>query len=71
MGSVYEHDYMTIPDCGRKQRSIPHRKRSVQAVKELKKEMLDAAKNLEFEKAAEIRDRFLNWKRRSLKFNLS
>jgi excinuclease ABC subunit B len=35
-------------------------------LKKLKKEMLDAAKNLEFEKAADIRDRILELEKAEL-----
>jgi excinuclease ABC subunit B len=57
LASVYEHDYAPIPEV----EEVPaERYRSLEdiaaEVKALEKQMRDAAKALEFEKAAEIRD---------------
>jgi excinuclease ABC subunit B len=58
LASVYEHDYMPIPEI----EEVPaERYRSLEdiaaEVKALEKQMREAAKALEFEKAAQIRDR--------------
>jgi excinuclease ABC subunit B len=58
LASVYEHDYAPIPEVA----EVPaERYRSLEdiaaEVKALEKQMREAAKALEFEKAAEIRDR--------------
>ncbi len=58
LSSVYEHDYVAVPEVEEEPAS---RYRSVDEidaeVKALEKQMREAAKALEFEKAAEIRDR--------------
>ncbi len=58
LASVYEHDYAEIPaveeDAETRYRSLADIEAEVKA---LEKQMRDAAKALEFEKAAEIRDR--------------
>ncbi len=56
LGSIYEADYMTVP-VDAKGRSIPAREEDLPAlIKNLTAEMKQAAKNLEFEKAASLRD---------------
>src|SRR5262245_12795416 len=58
LSSVYEHDYAPIPEVAE---SPEERYRSLddleKEIKILEKQMRDAAKGLEFEKAASIRDR--------------
>jgi excinuclease ABC subunit B len=58
LSSVYEHDYATIPEV---EEEPAERFRSLEdiaaEVKALEKQMREAAKALEFEKAAELRDR--------------
>jgi excinuclease ABC subunit B len=58
LSSVYEHDYVAVPEV---EEEPAARYRSVDEidaeVKALEKQMREAAKALEFEKAAEIRDR--------------
>ena len=56
LGSIYEADYMTVPiDAGG--RAIPAKEEDLPAlIKNLTAEMKQAAKNLEFEKAAALRD---------------
>jgi excinuclease ABC subunit B len=66
MGSVYEHDYVTVPVAAEDKEAYLTGKDLSRLIKSLKKEMLDAAKNLEFEKAAEIRDRILELERAEL-----
>jgi excinuclease ABC subunit B len=56
LGSIYEADYVTIPVDERGKR-IPTREEDLPAlIKKLTAEMKQAAKNLEFEKAAGLRD---------------
>jgi len=56
LGSIYEADYLTVPTDD-KGRSIPAREEDLPAlIKNLTAEMKQAAKNLEFEKAAGLRD---------------
>ena len=58
LSSVYEHDYAAIPEV---EEGAEARYRSLDElegeIKVLEKQMREAAKALEFEKAAELRDR--------------
>jgi excinuclease ABC subunit B len=60
LSSVYEHDYVAVPEV-EEDAEAEARYRSLDdiegEVKALEKQMREAAKALEFEKAAEIRDR--------------
>jgi len=57
LSTVYEKDYVTIP-LAAESHAAYHSLKELQAeMKKLKKQMLAAARELEFEKAAEIRDR--------------
>jgi excinuclease ABC subunit B len=59
LASLYEADYVTVPsvsDVGEEYRSV---KEIPSLVEKLKKEMKDAAARLEFERAAEIRDKIV------------
>jgi excinuclease ABC subunit B len=53
--SVYESDYMTIAVA--EEEEVYSEKELLALIRRLKKEMSDAARDLEFERAAEIRDR--------------
>jgi excinuclease ABC subunit B len=56
LGSIYEADYMTVP-IDSKGKIIPAREEDLPAlIAKLTKEMKQAAKNMEFEHAAELRD---------------
>ncbi len=56
LGSIYEADYMTVP-LDAKGKIIPAREEDLPAlIAKLTKEMKQAAKNMEFEHAAELRD---------------
>jgi len=56
LGSIYEADYVTIPVDSRG-KAIPEREEDLPAlIKRLTADMKQAAKDLEFEKAAQIRD---------------
>ena len=60
LSSVYEHDYVAVPEVD-EEKEAEARYRSLDdiegEVKALEKQMREAAKALEFEKAAELRDR--------------
>jgi excinuclease ABC subunit B len=53
-GSIYESDYWTVPVAADEEAGYAL---NDQTLKELESEMKEAAKNLDFERAAEIRDR--------------
>jgi excinuclease ABC subunit B len=56
LGSIYEADYVTVP-TGFKERITPLKEEDLPAlIAKLTKEMKQAAKNMEFEHAAELRD---------------
>lgn len=56
LGSIYEADYVTVPVDARG-RAIPAKEEDLPAlIAKLTKEMKQVAKNMEFEKAAELRD---------------
>jgi len=57
LNTVYEKDYVTIPIAAEERAAYGSPKDIAKQIKKLKKEMADAAKRLEFEKAAELRDR--------------
>ncbi len=57
LASVYEADYVTVPVVREEIKEYVSVGDIPALIKKLKKEMQGAAKNLEFEKAAEIRDR--------------
>jgi excinuclease ABC subunit B len=59
LASVYEADYVTVPLVKEPSRSYAYDdpRRIPQLIKELRKQMKEAAARLEFEKAAELRDR--------------
>jgi excinuclease ABC subunit B len=57
LGSVYEGDYVTVPTVSEQQAAYGSEKELPVMIRKLKDEMKLAAKELEFEKAAELRDR--------------
>ena len=57
--SVYEKDYVTVPIAAESHAAYHSMKELQSEMKKLKKQMLEAARELEFEKAAELRDRLL------------
>jgi excinuclease ABC subunit B len=57
MGSIYEADYLTIPAVSDVEEPYVSVKEIPTMIQKLKKEMKEAASHLEFERAAEIRDR--------------
>ena len=57
LASVYEADYLTLPKVEEKTEAYGSEKELPEIIRELKEEMKGAAKELEFEKAAQLRDR--------------
>jgi len=55
--SIEEHDYVTVPKVAEAEEDYVPPEKIPGMVKKLRKEMLAAAKDLAFEKAAELRDR--------------
>ncbi len=67
LSSVYEADYVTVPLAAEEQ--TPYLVENLPAqISRLKKEMKAAAKKLEFERAAELRDRIKELENAGLKF---
>jgi excinuclease ABC subunit B len=66
MSSVYERDYVAVP-LVRDEREVFRSQHELDArVRQLEGEMKDAARNLDFEKAATLRDRVRALKTRDL-----
>ncbi len=57
LGSVYEADYVTVPAVSEEAAAYASEKELPVVIRGLKEEMKQAAKALEFERAAELRDR--------------
>ena len=57
LGSVYEADYVTVPAVSEEAAAYASEKEIPVVIRGLKEEMKQAAKALEFERAAELRDR--------------
>jgi excinuclease ABC subunit B len=57
LGSVYEADYYTVPVVREEEAGYLSPREVPKAIRRLKKEMRKAAEQLEFEQAAELRDR--------------
>ena len=57
LGSVYEADYLTVPTISEKEAAYASEKELPVVIRKLKEEMKQAARELEFEKAAALRDR--------------
>jgi excinuclease ABC subunit B len=57
LGSVYEADYYTVPAVREETEGYLSPREVPKAIRQLKKEMRKAAEQLEFERAAELRDR--------------
>ncbi|MDI6728503.1 MAG: excinuclease ABC subunit UvrB [Thermodesulfovibrionales bacterium] len=64
LGSIYESDYFTVPMVAEEKAEY---ELSEDTIKKLEAEMKEAAKNLDFEKAAQIRDKLKKLKEQMLK----
>jgi excinuclease ABC subunit B len=69
LGTVYEMDYVTVPIAAEQKAIYKSTKDIPRLVKKLKKEMQEAARHLEFEKAAELRDQLYELERRELELS--
>ncbi len=67
MASVYEADYLTIPAVSDVEEAYVSIKEISAMIQKLKKEMKEAASHLEFERAAEIRDKIQRLEEMELK----
>ena len=67
MSSVYEADYVTIPVVEEAE-EVYSEKELLALIRKLKQEMHEAARDLEFERAAEIRDRILKLEGKDLEY---
>ncbi len=66
LSSVYEADYYAVPLVAEEMETFRSVEEIAQRIKSLEKEMLRAAKDLDFERAAEIRDRIRSLKEQEL-----
>ena len=67
LSSVYESDYVTIPVAAEEE-AVYSEKELLALIRNLKQEMHEAARDLEFEKAAAIRDRILKLQGKELEY---
>ena len=63
--SLYEADYYTVPIAAEEQAEYMPGADPEQVIKSLERAMRDAAKKLEFERAAELRDKILELKKKN------
>jgi excinuclease ABC subunit B len=68
MASVYEADYFTVPAASDVREEYVPVKEIPSMIQKLKKQMKEAASALEFERAAELRDRIYRLEEMALKF---
>jgi excinuclease ABC subunit B len=68
--SVYERDYLDYTRIAEDKEFYLSPLERKQKIEQLEKWMKEAAKNLEFEKAAKLRDEIAKWKRRELELDL-
>ena len=69
LASVYEADYLTIPLAAEEEKEVYLNMKELRTdIRKLKTEMEKAARNLEFERAAELRDRIRKLQDRELEF---
>jgi excinuclease ABC subunit B len=66
LSSVYEADYYEVPMVAEEREEYLTTEERRQLIKKLDKEMQEAAKRLEFERAAELRDRIKALKRKAI-----
>jgi excinuclease ABC subunit B len=71
LGSVYEADYAAIPTLSEPDQEFMPLDRLPRLIRSLKKEMHAAAKRLDFEEAARLRDRIYHFERRELEWRNS
>ncbi|MEW6409206.1 MAG: excinuclease ABC subunit UvrB [Nitrospirota bacterium] len=69
--SVYEADYVTVPVVSERIERYKSQEELRLMIKQIEKEMREAAKNLEFERAAELRDKIKKLKETELEIGIS
>ncbi len=69
LSSIYEADYFTVPVVSDPKEEYISLKEIPSRIEKLKKEMREAARRLEFERAAEIRDRIQRLEEMALKWS--
>jgi len=67
LGSIYEADYFTVPAVADIKEEYVSTKEIPAIIQKLKKEMKEAASRLEFERAAELRDKIQRLEETELK----
>lgn len=70
MASIYERDYVTVPKAAEEPELYTPSFDIHKTIRELRKKMKQAADNMEFEKAAEYRDRLLALEKRQIEEGL-
>ena len=70
MSSIYERDYVTVPIAAEEPELYTPSFDIHKTIRELRKKMKQAADNMEFEKAAEFRDRLLALEKRQIEDGL-
>ena len=68
MGSVYEADYVSIPNVSDPEEEYISMGNVAKMIKSIKKEMLNAARRLDFEEAARLRDRLFVLEKKELSY---
>lgn len=68
--SVYERDYLDYTKIAEEKEILLSPQKRKQRIQELERQMREAARNLEFEKAAKIRDELTRLKKRELELGL-
>ncbi len=71
LSSVYEADYATIPKVSEPEEEYITPGNLVKVIKSIKKEMSNAAKRLDFEEAARLRDRIFSLEKKELDYRNS
>ena len=71
LGSVYEADYVSIPNVSEPEEEYIFLGNVPKMIKSIKKEMLNAARRLDFEEAARLRDRLFVLEKKELSYRNS
>jgi excinuclease ABC subunit B len=71
LGSVYEADYVSIPNVSDPEEEYISLSNVPKMIKSIKKEMLNAARRLDFEEAARLRDRLFVLEKKELSYKNS
>jgi excinuclease ABC subunit B len=71
LGSVYEADYVSIPNVSEPEEKYISLGNVPKMIKSIKKEMLNAARRLDFEEAARLRDRLFVLEKKELSYKNS